>query len=80
MQKWSIRLCTFWEGSVLSITILGVTVTSPLNWGTEGPEDLGGALQAGLELRMLLPPPHTHTALGQLPGMGGRQGRGLGQG
>lgn len=44
------------------------------------PENLGGAPQAELELRvLLLLIPASFTALGQLPGMGGKLGRGLGQ-
>lgn len=44
------------------------------------PENLGGAPQAELELRvLLLLIPASFTALGQLPGMGGKLGRDLGQ-
>lgn len=42
-------------------------------WGAQGPEDLVGAPLDRLELRVL---PFVFTALGLLPMIGGRRGRG----
>lgn len=64
-------------GEVLNLVILGVAVTRQRNWRAEGPEDLGGTPQEGMELKVLL----LHlTTLGHLPTIQGRRERGVGQG